>query len=211
MAEGAMDSVSKGFRAITSLAAASLILVAVPAPAQSTDCLDMECFYDRQVRDFRVIDSNTVIVYVGGQRCPYLVTTQGFYCDLKFIPDIDFFHERQWRQMNRRERADDLSTRIFGRRGGAIGAQGIDRQDGFARNDRICENNASQYALDTFGFGPFHQDDVPIDQVECPVVSVAKITDDDLVELYTEQGMAPPPPIGNGTISRSGEEGSSPE
>ena len=206
-----MASVSKGLCAIASLAVANLVLGVAPLPAQSSSCLDTECFYDRQVRDFRVIDSDMVIVYVGSQRCPYLVKTQGFYCDLSFIPDIDFFHEREWRQMNRREPPNDLGTQIFGRRSGAIGAQGIDRHDGFGRNDRICENNAAQYALDTFGFGRFHPSEAPTDQAECPVVSVVQITDDDLVELYTEQGMAPPPPIGNGSISRTGDADNSPQ
>jgi hypothetical protein len=203
-----MQLVSKGLYTLAGLAAASLAIVS-PASAQSGDCFDMECFYDRQIRDFRVIDSETVIVYIGNERCPYLVKTQGYYCDLKYIPDIDFFHEREWRQMSRRDRGNEQQIRIFGRRGGALGAQGIDRQDGFTRNDRICKNNAMQYALDTFGFGPYYQGDVPVDQAECPVVSVTKIVDDDLIELYTKQGMPPPPPMGNGDISRAGEAGDS--
>jgi hypothetical protein len=187
-----------GVTGIKCVAVPLALMVAAPLSAQTGDCLERDCFYDRQVRDFRVIDSETVVIYVGANRCPYLVKVSGFYCDLKYIPDIDFYHERERRFEERsiRARGDPLEQ-AFGRFGSTT--------DGFTRNDRICSNNAPQYALDTFGFGAYSEDQIPVDQAECPVHSVVRITDDDLIELYTQDGMAPPPPIGNGSISRSGD------
>ena len=36
-------------------------------------CGGISCFYEREVRDFEVVDHTTLIVYVGAQRCPYQV------------------------------------------------------------------------------------------------------------------------------------------
>lgn len=181
------------------------LLAAAPVSAQSERCLNMDCFYDHQVRSFKAVDSDTMIIYIGRERCPFLVELRGFYCDANFLPDVNFFHERERRMgtAGGTSRTNErIRRRVFGDRSGANGALGNDRADGFPRNDRICMNNAGQYALETFGFSPYIEDSIPSGVAECPVINVTALTDDDLVELYTQDGVPPPPPIGNGTISR---------
>ena len=49
-----------------------------------------DCFYQRAVRDFKVLDSTTLVVFVGSERCPYRVTVDGFFCDLRMSAFISF-------------------------------------------------------------------------------------------------------------------------
>jgi len=37
-----------------------------------------------------VLDGTSVVVFVGPQRCPYLVSVDGFYCNLRNSPFISF-------------------------------------------------------------------------------------------------------------------------
>jgi hypothetical protein len=172
------------------------LMIAAPATGQSSSCLDTKCFYDRQIRDFTVIDATTVLVYIGSDRCPYLIRVNGSYCDMEFIPDIEFYSTIERRRDVEVRNRRDIRQRGFIRAG----------EDGFATNDRICPNNAFRFALETFGFGRFDEREVPVGVAACSVNSVEKVTDDDLIELYAEEGIAPPPPpIGNGAISRSGD------
>jgi hypothetical protein len=49
-------------------------------------CSVTECFNRHQVREYEVVDNTTIIIYVGGQRCPFLVEFDGTFCDLTFMP-----------------------------------------------------------------------------------------------------------------------------
>ncbi len=49
-----------------------------------------DCFSQRAVRDFEVLDNTTLVVFVGSERCPYLVTVDGFFCDLRMSAFISF-------------------------------------------------------------------------------------------------------------------------
>ncbi|MGD8324707.1 MAG: hypothetical protein PVF50_10090 [Gammaproteobacteria bacterium] len=189
-----MKSSSAG-RALQSLAVvAAATFFAAPLSAQSGDCLDSDCFYDRQVRDFTVVDNDTVIIYVGHARCPFIVNVRGLFCDLKYLPDIQFFHARE-------RRIDVVTGRRNPRQRGFI----IPGETAFDSNERICTNNGSMYALETFGFGAaLDEEEIGQGRAACRVLDVVKVTDDDLVELYALEGITPPPPpIGNGSISRS--------
>lgn len=53
-------------------------------------CSVSDCFLQREVRDFEVIDDRTLVVYVGGQRCAFRVELDGTFCDLTFAPEIFF-------------------------------------------------------------------------------------------------------------------------
>ena len=90
-----------GLKLLTLLVVALTMTAPAPLSAQSGNCLDSECFYDRQVRDFTVIDNDTVIIYVGRDRCPFVIKVRGLFCDLKYLPDIEFFHARQRRTSRR--------------------------------------------------------------------------------------------------------------
>jgi len=69
-------------------------------------CTVDDCFHERDVRDFEVIDQTTVIVYVGPQRCAFKMELHGTFCDLTFAPEL-YFHspnsfERHGNQRRRR-------------------------------------------------------------------------------------------------------------
>ncbi|RPI63721.1 MAG: hypothetical protein EHM50_01885, partial [Lysobacterales bacterium] len=49
-----------------------------------------DCFYERDVRDFEVIDRTHLIVYTGSQRCAFHVEVSGTLCDLTFAPELYF-------------------------------------------------------------------------------------------------------------------------
>ena len=57
----------------------------IPAGCSMTDC-----FFERSIRDFDVLENETVIVFVGAQRCPYLLKLDGFLCDLRGAPYLEF-------------------------------------------------------------------------------------------------------------------------
>jgi hypothetical protein len=130
-------------------------------------CNVTECFNRHQVRNFEVLDSTTLVLYVGAQRCPFLVEFDGTFCDLTFMPGGTVaFVPTGVRQME---------MRICAR----------DRHIGIAETPF---NTAVAGAT------------VP-GQLPCQIRDVASLTDDQLLELYVENGItAPPPPFGNGQI-----------
>jgi hypothetical protein len=52
--------------------------------------LRSRCFNQRSVRDFRMLDRDTILVEVGANRCPYVVEVDGIFCDLRFASTIAF-------------------------------------------------------------------------------------------------------------------------
>lgn len=66
-------------------------------------CSVTECFNRHQVRDYEIVDNNKMVIYVGGQRCPFLVEFDGTFCDLTFMPGGDIaFVATGVRQMDMR-------------------------------------------------------------------------------------------------------------
>ena len=49
-----------------------------------------KCFNQRAVRDFEVLDRTALVVFVGSERCPYLITVDGFFCNLRTSAFISF-------------------------------------------------------------------------------------------------------------------------
>ena len=172
------------------LAATAAILALycpVPGNAQGDDCLSSECFFSERIRTFQIVDSDTLVVYAGRDRCAFVVDVSGLFCDLTYLPEVEFFRTR--------DRILENNTGL--RRGGG----------GFGRNERICPNNASMYSLETFGFSSLDEDETPRGRPACEVRGVAPASDNDLIELLTIEGIAPPPPpVGNGDISRTRQE-----
>jgi len=60
------------------------------APVRAECDQRTNCFNQRAVRDFSVLDNSSVVVFVGPQRCPYLVRVDGFYCNLRNSAFISF-------------------------------------------------------------------------------------------------------------------------
>lgn len=179
----------------TTVFAAALGMTGVspgPAAAQSKACLEMSCFSERQVRDFEIIDRDTMVIYVGRERCAYKVKVDDLYCDLTFLPEVAFFDTRL-RNLNARVRGANPTDDLLGTRSASGGF-----------NDRICINSNS-IALETFEFADTVTE-APIGQAPCEIREFDTITDDELLEVYVSEGLVPPPPpIGNGELSRTDE------
>jgi hypothetical protein len=161
----------------------SLLAACAGSPTDNTQPVDRacsvsDCFYERDVRDFEVIDDTTLIVYVGGQRCPFHIELDGVFCDMTMAPEVYF-------------RSPSRS---------------IDEERTFG-SSRICSNDR-QIGVDG---GPFTEsierqrpDAFGGVRSQCRVLSIASLTDDELVELYVARGVtAPPPPVGPGEIEVS--------
>jgi hypothetical protein len=151
-------------------------------------CSVSECFSERDVRDFEVLDPTTLVVYVGGQRCPFQIDLRGTFCDMTFAPSVFFRSASELESPNDRD--------VFGQTIGAPSSSDL----------RICSGDL-QVGVDG---GPFTESAVPAGQPvdrfgnvrsQCQVTEISSLTDDELVELYVSHGVvAPPPPMGPGKI-----------
>jgi hypothetical protein len=158
-------------------------------------CSAEDCFFERDVRDFEVIDETHVIVYTGSQRCAFHLELRGTLCDLTFAPELYFSRLGEIRET--------VATEPTGRVSDPFGAVATARN---RRDLRICANDLS---VQVHG-GKFTEtagnENVPTDRfgnprTDCRVATVEAITDDQLVELYVARGVVPPPPpMGAGQI-----------
>jgi hypothetical protein len=162
-------------------------------------CSVEDCFFERDIREFEVIDQTHIIVYTGAQRCAFHIELRGTMCDLTYAPELYF---------NRR--GDIASSGVTG--GGAQPATG--RADPFSplettrRTDRALRICSNDLAIQVTG-GQFTESsttNVATDRfgnprTDCQVLTVTSITDDQLVEFYVGRGVVPPlPPMGAGEI-----------
>jgi hypothetical protein len=145
-----------------------------------------DCFYERDVRTFEVIEHTTLIVYVGNERCPYQIELRGTFCDLAFAPEIYFNSPG--------EVIPDNDRNTFG---GTSAARLHDLR--ICRNDInvgvsggvLTENPTNNQPTGRYGN----------QRSDCQISSVESLTDDQLIELYVRRGVvAPPPPMGSGQI-----------
>ena len=160
-------------------------------------CGGMSCFYEREVRDFEVINHTTLIVYVGAERCPYRVELFGTFCDMEFAPELYFTSATQTANNGGVSRAADAvipaspTTAPIDPRSPSRNLSDL----------RICANDIS---IGVSG-GSFTNDPTNtsngIRKTDCQIQSVASLTDDKLMELYVRKGVVPPPPpMGSGKI-----------
>ena len=162
-------------------------------------CGVAECFFERDIRDFEVIDQTHLIVYTGSQRCAFHVEVRGTFCDLTFAPELYF-------SANQRDSGPRRTARRRGVRRRPATPSVLSRRPAAASRDlRICANDLS---IQVHG-GQFTESiahDVPPDRfgnprTDCRVSTVTSITDDQLVEFYVSRGVVPPlPPMGTGEI-----------
>ena len=149
-------------------------------------CSREECFYERDVRDFEVINQTTVVVFVGNQRCPFQIELRGTFCDLSFAPDIYFTHPNEINPDSDRDPfVGSPSSRLQ-----ALRVCSNDINIGVS-GGVFTENPINTQPPDRFGNEP----------TDCRISSVTALTDDELVELYVDRGVvAPLPPMGTGDI-----------
>jgi hypothetical protein len=153
-------------------------------------CTVTDCFLERDVRDFEVIDPTTLVVYVGNQGCAFQIELRGTFCDLTFAPEVYFSSPREVTP------GDDILGGGLGRPARDLRVCSGDLQIGVT-GGVFTENPTVTQPTDRFGNA----------RSQCQITSVESLTDDELVELYVSHGVvAPPPPMGAGQIE-VGEQG----
>jgi len=197
-----------GGSCVVALAACATSSTSTTGEALDRTCTVSDCFYQRDVRDFEVIDDTTLIVYVGPQRCAFHLELSGTFCDMTMAPDLYFRTEPQRARILQSGRDDAFSNRPSR---SALPEAEIRRQEA-ERNlasTRICANDFAE--VDGGVFTEVFEDPTAIRQSQCRITNVTSMTDDQLVELYVDLGVAPPPPpVGPGRIA-VGEEEAPPE
>ena len=58
--------------------------------AQAAECGESDCFFSRNLRDFRVLDNKTLAVWASSRRCPYVVELARPCGSLRFANTIAF-------------------------------------------------------------------------------------------------------------------------
>jgi hypothetical protein len=159
-------------------------------------CSVEDCFFERDIREFEVIDQTHLIIYVGSQRCAFHVELRGTMCDLTFAPELYF--------SRRGDPSESTAGAPVSGRGSADPFGSIEA----ARNNRSLRICSNDLAIQVTG-GRFTESvttNVPTDRygnprTDCQVSTVTSITDDQLVEFYVARGVVPPlPPMGAGEI-----------
>jgi len=175
-------------------------------------CGGNECFFERDIRGFEVIDQTHLIVYIGSQRCAFHVEVRGAACDMTFAPELYF------------RKTNEVPYNLVGSgsatsAGGAFGdttsrvATGpdelnpfeLERQDALQNDLRVCPNDLT-VQVHGGAFTESNSTSQPTDRfgnpkTDCRVMGVTPITDDQLIEFYVGRGVAaPPPPMGSGEI-----------
>ena len=164
-------------------------------------CGGVSCFYEREVRDFEVVNHTTLIVYVGAQRCPYQVELTGTFCDMEFAGDLYFNSPSEPGHSTSPDVANDAVTP------GVPGASPYDPRSpqSHLQDLRICANDISiGVSGGSFTNDPGNNQVRTVrgnQRSDCQIASVASLTDDKLMELYVRKGVVPPPPpMGSGKI-----------
>ena len=185
---------------LTTIGAA--LMVAGCAGTQTADstqavkraCGGISCFYEREVRDFEVVNHTTLIVYVGAQRCPYQVELTGTFCDMDFAGELYFDSPSEPGHNTSPTSAND-----------AVGAATVTQPPLDPRSPqshlsdlRICANDISiGVSGGSFTNDPGNNQVRTVrggQRSDCQISSVASLTDDKLMELYVRKGVVPPPP-----------------
>ena len=50
----------------------------------------VNCFYERNIRSFQVLNDRTVVVLVGRNQCPFKLELDGVFCDISFSSFLAF-------------------------------------------------------------------------------------------------------------------------
>jgi hypothetical protein len=172
--------------------------VAAKKDRQARRCDVSQCFRQRDIRDYQVIDDDTLVVFTGARRCAFVVELRGFQCRLDFATQIAFLRRTPGTIDSRGPFPGQDPTDIFG----------IDRggRSPYQPASRVCAYSPRLvvYAgpVDVGSRGP-----PPGIGEACDVADVRSITDDELLEIYVERHLTPPPPpSGPGELSVAGQD-----
>jgi hypothetical protein len=166
-------------------------------------CGASDCFNQRDVREFDVIDRDTVVVYVGAQRCPFLVELEQAFCNLSVAPGIAFLQT----VLGSPDRLTPMETaRICATTRGLVLYSGILSPGMLGQRDMGLPGQRRGGFPDTGGpigrSSPLERS-FPVEPGStdvCRVTDVRSINDEQLIELLAETQAAPPPPIGEGQL-----------
>ena len=175
------------------LSVSLLTALSSTAPAQrgadsgpADRCESTDCFNQTRMRDFEVVDPATLIVYIGRQRCAFLVQLTGTFCDLTFLPgnEIVFRPSRV---------GQARSVPVVGGPRDPLGQGGIEQPQVCASDIHL---GIEQGPFTTAGGAP---DD--FSGLSCRIQDVRALTDDERLQLYVDRELvAPPPPFGTGRV-----------
>jgi hypothetical protein len=193
-----------------------LIVGCASTPADNTAateraCSVSDCFLERDIRGFEVIDKNTVVVYTGSQRCAFQVDLTGTFCDMTFAPEV-YFRSRSDAIQTEGRPGDEIFGSNIGDRGLRVCANDlqIDVDGGAFTETRSATNPADPFGANQSANGQ-RVDRFGQARSQCQVSGVASLTDDQLVELYVARGLVPPPPpMGSGEIEVGEQEAAEP-
>jgi hypothetical protein len=166
-------------------------------PVQSA-CAGMQCFRESEIRDVELIDDQTLVAFVGPQRCAYRMELDGNYCGYTILgPMIDFQPSRRSQILadegveqricltDRPYVSDPVTQRL-----GASEDLSTQRGRGRSAVAGLPAPVTGRLA------GSLDRGD------QCRVAKITPLNDDELLELYTDKGKQPPlPPVGSGEIS----------
>ena len=183
------------------------VLAMAAAPAQRNKDNDTEatkracsvedCFFERDIRDFEVIDQTHLIVYTGSQRCAFHIELRGTFCDLTFAPELYFSRIGEVPIMPRG--GEPTSDRAQLDPFGPIASNRERRDLRICTNDLNVQVHGGRFTESTSADAPTDRFGNP--RTDCRISTVTSITDDQLVELYVARGVVPPlPPMGAGEI-----------
>lgn len=178
---------------------------AVDGGGAAARCENTSCFSEHQVREFEVVDRDTVIVYTGAQRCPFVLELGGVTCDVAFAPDIEFLQS----VLGSANRAAPVSggrvcdsTHGLYLYAGIVGLAAMRSPEPMPGGP--TRDGRRGGGLDPFGGAGVEGGSLVIDPASrdlCRVDGIRSATDDELLELYVDAGIAPPPPpVGSGEI-----------
>jgi hypothetical protein len=189
------------------------------APAAERTCSVKDCFYARDVRDFKVVDKSTVIVYVGAQHCAFRINLRGTFCDLTYAPELVFSDPKDLPLGEQDPRIRHQSAQNPGGGGSVAFAEPDDPNLPSARRGRatlkVCDNNLGlQVSGGAFSnsspinaLDPLSDPTTRVDRfgraqtADCQISSVTSITDDQVMEIFVAHRVSPPPPpMGSGEI-----------
>ena len=183
------------------------------SPIDNTAAIDRacsveDCFLERDVRDFEVIDQTTLIVFVGSQRCVFKVELLGTACDLTFAPTVNFRSPSDSLANGGSRPRDDIFGSNLGDRGLRVCENDlqIDVEGGAFTERPLATQQTDSFGNPRDGGVSDSQRGERVDRfgdnrAECRVTGVASLTDDQLIELYVARGLVPPPPpMGSGEI-----------